>query len=37
MVVCGGTYGILYVELLMMEPLYHVMELWMCDIVAENF
>jgi hypothetical protein len=37
MVVCGGTYDILYMGVLVMEPLYYVMELWMCYIVAENF
>jgi hypothetical protein len=37
MVVCGGTYDIMYVDVLIMEPLIYVMGLWMCDVVAENF
>jgi hypothetical protein len=35
-VVFGGTYDILYADVLVMEPPYYVMELWMCDVVAEN-
>jgi hypothetical protein len=37
MVVCGGTYDILYVDVLITEPLIYVMELWRCDVVAEIF
>jgi hypothetical protein len=37
MTVCGGTYDILYVDVLITEPLIYVMGLWMCEVVAENF
>jgi hypothetical protein len=35
--VCGGTYNILYVDVLITEPLIYVMGLRMCEVVAENF
>jgi hypothetical protein len=37
MMVCGGTYDILYVDLLITEPLIYVIGLWMCEVVAGNF
>jgi hypothetical protein len=35
MTVCGGTCDILYVDVLMSEPLIYVIGLWMCEVVAE--
>jgi hypothetical protein len=37
MLVCGGTCDILYVDVLVSEPLTYVTGLWMCEVVAENF
>jgi hypothetical protein len=37
MLVWSGTCDILYVDVLVSEPLIYVMGLWMCEVVAEIF